>query len=394
MALAIEGGSPVRPTLLPYGHQSIDDGDVRAVIDVLRSDWLTTGPKVGEFEEAFAAWVGVKYAVAVSSGTAALHAAAFACGLAPGDEAITTPLTFAASANCVLYQGARPIFTDVRPDTLNLDPERVREAVTPRTKALIPVDYTGEPAELDELNAIAERHGLAVIEDAAHSLGAKYRGRPVGTLATMTVFSMHPVKHITTCEGGVVTTNDASLAQRLRIFRNHGITTDARERHEKGNWAYDLVALGYNYRLSDLQCALGISQLGKLDVWLERRRRIAARYNEAFASTPEIETPVVRSVSDAAWHLYVIKLNLDKLRAGRAEIFKALRAENIGVNVHYIPVPWHPLYQQLGYAKGQWPVAEQAYERLISLPMFSAMTDVDVEDVVEAVNKVIAAYRK
>ena len=393
MRLAIDGGTPVRERLLPYGRQWVDDGDISAVVESLHSDWLTTGPKVGEFEEAFAARVGARHAVAVSSGTAALHAAAFACGLGPGDEAVTTPLTFAASSNCVLYQGGRPVFADVRPDTLNLDPERVEEAVTARTKALIPVDYTGEPADFDELNEIAARHGLAVIADAAHSLGASYRGSPVGTLATMTVFSTHPVKHITTCEGGVVTTDDARLAQRLRIFRNHGITSEARERHEKGGWAYDMVALGYNYRLSDLQCSLGLSQLSKLGPWLERRRAIAARYNEEFAATPEVETPAARSLVEAAWHLYVIRLNLDRLRADRATVFKALRAENIGVNVHYIPVPWHSYYQELGYAKGRWPVAEQAYERLISVPIFPAMTDADVGDVIAAVNKVVTAYR-
>src|ERR1700730_1765144 len=334
--LAIDGGSPVRRGLLPYGRQSVDEQDIEAVVKVLRSDWLTTGPKVAEFEDAFASYVGAKHAVALSSGTAALHAATFACGLTKGDEAITTPLTFAATANCVRYQQADPVFADVRSDTLNLDPQQVRAKVTHRTKALIPVDYTGQPADMDEMTAIAEQHGLIVVEDAAHAPGATYKGRRVGTLATLTVFSMHPVKHITTGEGGVVTTDDSNLAKQLRLFRNHGLNSDAHERQEKGVWFYEMVALGYNYRLTDIQCALDLSQLDKVDRWLERRRAIAARYREAFRLMSEIEIPDVRSDCEPAWHLFVILLNLDRLRVGRAEIFRALRGEHIGVNVHYV----------------------------------------------------------
>jgi len=392
--LAIEGGPPVRDKLLPYGRQLVDEDDVWAVAEVLRGDWLTTGPKVSEFEVAFAAQVGARHAVAVSNGTAALHATVFAAGIGSGDEVITTPMTFAASANCVLYQGGTPVFADVQPDTLNIAPDKIEAAVTPKTKAIIPVDYTGQPADLDEINAIAAKHGLVVIEDAAHALGATYRQRQVGALSTMTTFSLHPVKHITTGEGGVVTTDDAELARRLRMFRNHGITSEARERQERGGWFYEMVALGYNYRLTDLQCALGLSQLKKLDSWLARRRAIAARYNAAFEKLPELALLSVRADRDPAWHLYVIRLNLEQLRVGRAEIFRALRAENIGVNVHYIPVPWHPYYQRLGYTKGQWPAAEDAYERLISLPMFHAMTDADADDVIEAVRKVAESYRR
>jgi len=392
--LAIEGGAPVFRTLLPYGRQQIDDDDVRAVVEVLQSDWLTTGPKVNEFEDKFAQYVGAKYAVAVSSGTAALHAAVFAAGLGSGDQAITTPMTFAASANCLLYQGATPVFADVQADTLNIDPAEIEKKIAPQTKALIPVDYTGHPADLDAINQIAARHNLIVIEDAAHALGATYKSRRIGALATMTIFSTHPVKHITTGEGGVITTDDAELARRLRIFRNHGITTEARERQEKGGWFYEMVALGYNYRLTDLQCALGIQQLAKLDQWLARRRAIAARYNAAFREIPEIEIPTMKPECKPAWHLYVIRLNLERLRVGRAEVFKALRGENIGVNVHYIPVHWHPYYQKLGFKKGEYPVAEDAYERLISLPMFHAMTDAHVDGVIEAVRKVIAHYRR
>ena len=392
--LAIEGGSPVRSSVLPYGRQSVDDDDIRAVVEVLRSDWLTTGPKVAEFEDAFASYVGARHAVVVNSGTAALHAAAFACGLTKGDEAITTPLTFAASANCILYQQAHPVFADVNADTLNLDPEQVRAKVTRRTRALIPVDYTGQPADMDEMRAIAEDRGLTVIEDAAHAPGAMYKGRRVGTLATMTVFSLHPVKHLTTGEGGVVTTDDPKLARQLRIFRNHGLTSDAQERKEQGVWFYEMAYLGFNYRITDMQCALGLSQLKKVDGWLERRRDIAARYGEALRLMPEIELPVVRPDCEPAWHLFIILLNLEKLRVGRAEVFRALRAENIGVNVHYVPVPWHPYYRNLGYEPGNWPVAEGAYERMLSLPIFPTMSDFDVNDVIEALDKVMRAYRQ
>ena len=392
--LAIDGGDPVRLQMLPYGHQCIGDDDVEAVIQVLRSDWLTTGPTVARFEEAFAAQVGAKYAVAVSNGTAALHAAAFAAGIGPGDEVIVTPMTFAASANCVHYQGAKAVFVDVRPDTLNLDPSKVEAAITPCTRAIVTVDYAGQPSDLDELNAIAERHRLTVIEDAAHALGANYRGRRVGTLAHLTTFSLHPVKQITTGEGGIVTTDHAELAARMRIFRNHGITSDHRQREVSGSWFYEMVDLGYNYRLTDIQCALGLSQLKKLAGWNVRRREIAARYTSTFAAVPEIEPLTVLSDREPGWHLYVIRLNLERLRVGRAEVFKALRAENIGVNVHYIPVPWHPYYQKRGYVKGRWPVAESAYERIISLPMWPMRSDQDVSDVITACMKVIRAYRK
>jgi len=393
VVLAINGGSPVRATMLPYGRQSVDDQDIQAVVAALRSDWLTTGPKVAEFEAAFAKAVGAGYAVAVSSGTAALHAAAFAAGIGSDDEVITTPMTFAATANCVRYQGGTVVFADVRKDTLNLDPAKVEARMTPKTKAIVTVDYTGQPSDLDELNAIASRQGLTVIEDASHALGATYRTRRIGALADLTTFSLHPVKHITTGEGGMVTTDNPELASRLRRFRAHGITTEFRDREREGSWLYEMVELGFNYRLTDLQSALGLSQLNKLHGWVVRRREIAARYTTAFAALPEIEMPTVLSDRESAWHLYVIRLNLDRLRAGRTEVFKALRAENIGVNVHYIPVPWHPYYQALGYKKGEWPVAEGAYERMISLPIFPAMVDRDVEDVIAAMLKVMDAYR-
>jgi perosamine synthetase len=394
-ALALHGGTPVRPTLLPYGRQTIDEADIQAVVDTLRSDWLTTGPKVNEFEEAFAAWVGVRHAVSFSSGTAALHGAAFAAGLGAGDEAITSPLTFAATANCILYQGAKPVFADVTPDTLNLDPERVRSLVTSNTRALLPVDYAGHPAEIEAMLEIAERHGLTVIEDACHALGAKYRGRRVGSVSHMTVFSFHPVKHLTTGEGGMVTTDNAGFAETLRKFRNHGISSNARDRQREGQWHYEMVLLGFNYRLTDVACALGLQQLTKLEANLARRREIAAQYTAAFRGMPEILFPAAKNEVLPAWHLCPIRLDLQKLSAGRAEVFRALRAENIGVNVHYIPVHLHPYYKErFGYRGGEFPVAEAAYESLISLPMFHGMSDGDVEDVVRAVEKVAGHYAR
>jgi len=373
----------------------VDDSDIQAVVDVLRSDWLTTGPRVGEFEEAFAEWVGAKYAISLSSGTAALHAAAFAAGLKAGDEAITTPMTFAATPNCVLYQGATPVFADVSADTLNLDPEQTAARITPRTKAILPVDYAGHPADLGSILEIADRHRLVVIEDACHALGAEYRGRRVGGIAHMTVFSFHPVKHLTTGEGGMVTTNNPDFAQTLRRFRNHGINSDARQRQGVGQWQYEMVLLGFNYRLTDIACALGITQLHKLDPNIKRRRKIAALYSSAFSEIPAVTTPAVRSSINPAWHLYPIRVDLAKLSAGRAEVFQALRAENIGVNVHYIPVHRHPYYRdRFGYQGSEFPVAEEAYARLISLPMFHGMTDQDVQDVIRAVTKVWSAYLK
>lgn len=389
-ALALYGGKAVRETLLPYGRQSIEEEDIQAVVETLRSDWLTTGPKIAEFEEAFAAWVGARYAVSFSSGTAALHAAAFVAGIGPGDEAITSPLTFAATANCVLYQGGRPVFADVCSDTLNLDPDGAAASINARTKAILPVDYAGHPADLDAFLNLAEKRGLVVIEDACHALGAEYRGKRVGAIAHMTVFSFHPVKHLTTGEGGMVAIDNPQFADKLRMFRNHGISSNARDRLCQGQWHYEMVLLGFNYRLPDIACALGLRQLSRLDANLIRRRQIASRYTRAFAEIPGIGTPQVRPDSLPAWHLYPIRVDVRTLGATREEIFRALRAENIGVNVHYIPVHLHPYYKQnFGYRGGECPIAEQAYATLISLPMFHSMSDGDVEDVITAVLKVM-----
>ena len=397
--LAIHGGKPVREKLLPYGRQSLDESDLAAVAAVLKSDWLTTGPKVGEFEARFAEWVGAQYAISFSSGTAALHGAAFAAGLGPGDEAITTPMTFCATANCVLYQGATPVFADVSPDTLNLDPAEVSRKMnsgsSSRVKAIIAVDYAGHPAALAELLELANKQPqrTVLIEDASHALGADYKGKRVGAIAHMTTFSFHPVKHLTTGEGGMVTTNDAKLAETLRRFRNHGLSSEARARQEAGQWFYEMVQLGFNYRLTDIACALGLSQLEKLDANLARRREIASQYGVAFGDIPGILTPTVREGMNPAWHLYPIRLALEELSTSRAEFFRALRGENLGVNVHYIPVHRHPYYRERFPSEVKYPVSEGAYARLISLPMFHSMTVQDVEDVIHAVRKVATHYR-
>ena len=379
--------------MLSYGRQTVDDEDVAAVVAALRSDWLTTGPLVGEFERAFALAVGATHAVSVSSGTAALHAAAAAAGIGTGDEVITSPLTFVASANCAHYLGAKVVFVDIEPDSLNLDPDAVEAAIMPATKAIVAVDYAGRPCDLGRLSEIARRAGIRLIEDAAHALGATYRSRPVGSISDLTTFSLHPVKHITTAEGGVVTTEDAVVASRLRSIRNHGISSKKDARGAGVSWEYDVEALGWNYRLSDLQCALGLSQLNKLGAWVTRRRAIAQTYNEAFDGLVELRTPANGPDMESAWHLYVVRLEAERLTADREQIFRALRSENIGVHVHYIPVPWHPYYRELGYRPGSWPVAEAEYERILSLPMWPGMSDGDVADTIEAVLKVLDAYR-
>ncbi len=390
--LAIDGGTPVRASILPYGRQSVDDADIEAVTRVLKGDWLTTGPTVDAFEAALAERVGAAEAVVVNSGTAALHTAAYAAGIGPGDEVIVPALTFAADANCARYLGATVVFADVRPDTLNVDPDAAAEAVTSRARAIVAVDYAGQPADLDEIEKVARTGGLTVIEDACHSLGATYKGRRIGSSAGFAAFSFHPVKLVTTGEGGAVTTPDADAARRMRNFRNHGITTDHRQRAEQGGWLYEMVDLGFNYRLPDLNCALGLSQLARLDAWLARRRSIAGQYAAAFTQLAAVRPLAVLPDRESAWHLYAVLLDLEALRVGRAEVFKALRAEGVGVNVHYIPVYWHPYYRDRGYPRGLCPVAEAAYARLITLPLFPDMTDDDVADVVAAVAKVLAAY--
>lgn len=373
---------------IPYGRQSIDESDIAAVVDVLQSDWLTTGPMVAAFEQAMAEYVGAKYAVAVSSGTAALHATMFAAGISAGDEVIVPTMTFVATANAVVYQGGTPILVDVRADNLLIDIAAVEAKIGPRTKAIAAVDYAGHPCDYDALWALADRHGLILIADACHALGATYRDCSVGTLADMTVFSFHPVKHITTGEGGMILTDDSALATKMKQFRNHGITSDHRDRSEKGSWHYEMVDLGYNYRITDFQCALGLSQLKKLPAWLDRRRQIAAKYDEAFANIDGLRPLTVLREIGHAYHLYVVVLDAE--RVDRSRVFSMLLEAGVGVNVHYIPVHHHPYYQQrFGYKAHDCPVASAAYEQLLSLPMFPAMSDEDVDFVINAVNRTL-----
>ncbi len=376
--------------MLPYGRQWVQDDDIDGVVEVLRSDWLTTGPKVEEFEGAFAECAGTGEAVAVSSGTAALHAAMHALGISAGDEVIVPSMTFAATANCVVFQGGTPVFADVDQDALLIDPVKVEAKITPRTKAIIAVDYCGQPCDYDALRSIGDRHQLALVADACHALGGRYRGRPVGSLADLSTFSFHPTKNITSGEGGMITTNDSNAARRMRSFRNHGLTKDSHERAQAGSWLYEMVDLGYNYRLTDLQCALGMSQLRKLPTWVSRRREIAKRYNSAFGDMSSIHPLRVRGDVSHPFHLYVIQLDLIQLHTTREKVFTALRDLGIGVNVHYIPVHLHPFYQKrFGTGPGLCPVAESAYERILSLPIFPRMTDREVEVVIAAVGQLL-----
>lgn len=395
MKLAIDGGSPVRDMPLPYGRQWINEQDIEAIVNVLKGDFLTTGPSIQQFEQAVAGYVGVRYAVAFSNGTAALHGACFAAGIGAGDEVITTPITFAASANCVLYLGGTPVFADVDDRTYNIDPYSLESRITEKTKAIIPVDFTGQPAAYDEIMKIATRHNLVVIEDAAHALGALYKGKKIGSFSDMTMFSFHPVKHITTGEGGVITTNNKIFYDKLLEFRTHGITRDiTRMREYHGPWYHEMQSLGYNYRMTDLQAALGKSQMHRLSEFIAKRRKYASIYNEAFKDLSTITIPYQDVESVSSWHLYIIRLHLDKLIVGRKEIYEALQKENIGVNVHYIPVYWHPYYRDLGYLKGLCPKAEELYEGIITLPLFPAMTEKDLQDVIDAVYKVLNFYTK
>ncbi|MGY4688926.1 UDP-4-amino-4,6-dideoxy-N-acetyl-beta-L-altrosamine transaminase [Salibacterium sp. K-3] len=374
-------------SFIPYGKQALDEEDIEAVNDVLHSDYITTGPKVDAFEQAVADYVGASYAVSFSNGTAALHAACFAAGVGKEDEVITTPMTFAASANCVLYQGGVPVFADIDPDTYTIDPEEIEKKITSRTKAIIPVDYTGQPAELDTIKNIAERYGLIVIEDAAHAIGATYQNKPVGSISDMTMFSFHPVKHITTGEGGMITTNDPVFVEQLKQFRSHGITRDRKQLEEDhGPWYYDMQFLGFNYRMTDIQAALGLSQLKKLDAFIERRKQIAETYNKAFSNEKEIITPYQDLRGESSWHLYIIKLKED---LDRKKVFEQLRNKNIGVNVHYIPVHLFSYYQTHFNLKwGMYPVSEELYKQLITLPLHPSMSKNDIEYVISTVRKV------
>ena len=396
MTLALYGGFPTRKEFLQYAKQYIDDNDLQAVNEVLKSDYLTTGPKVKEFEDKIANYVNAKYAVAFSNGTAALHGACYAADIGIGDEVITTPITFAASANCALYMGGTPMFADIDKDNFNIDVNEIKKKITAKTKAIIPVDYTGQAVDIDRIKELIKGTDIVIIEDGAHSFGTKYKSVPVGGLADMTMFSFHPVKTITTGEGGVITTNNEKYFRRLVNFRSHCIirNPDQLISNNISGWYYEQQDLGFNYRMTDFQAALGISQLDKLEWFIDRRKEIVKRYNQAFKEIDGIVLHKNEEYSDTVNHLYVIKLDLSKLKVDRNEIYNALIAENIGVNVHYIPVYLHPYYQKLGYKKGLCPKAEELYDTIITIPLFPAMTDEDVEDVINGVNKVINYFRK
>ena len=375
---------------IPYGHQWIDEKDIKEVGRALRHDFITQGPKVEEFEKAVANYCGAKYAVAVSSGTAALHSAYAVANIKEGDEVITSPLTFVATSNAVVYCGGKPVFVDIKEDTLCIDPKEIEKKITKRTKAIVPVDFAGHPCDYDEILKIAKKHKLLVIEDAAHSMGSKYKGRRVGSLADMTILSFHPVKTITTGEGGMVLTDNRILYEKLKVFRHHGIT----KKPEQGKWYYEIKELGYNYRLTDFQCALGLSQLKKIDRFIRRRREIVKKYNDAFKNIRELITPAEKDYISSAFHIYVIQLHLDRLKTGRKEIFEALQKAGIGVQVHYVPVHLQPFYMnKFGYKKGGFPIAEKYYEKAITLPLFPKMTNKDVKDVVNAVKRTIDCYK-
>ena len=395
--LAINGGEPVRKKRIGYGHQWIDEDDIKAVEDVLRSDYLTCGPATQSAEQMLCKITGAKHAVLLNSDTSALHCACVAAGIGPGDEVITTPMTFAASANCALYCGARPIFSDIDPETYEIDPESIRAHITQRTKAVIAVDYTGQAVKVDEIREICCEYNLIFIEDAAHSIGTRYKGKNVGTLADMTCFSFHPVKTVTAGEGGAVLTDDDELFKKVVLAHAHGITHEdawMEEAPHEGPWYYEQIGLGWNYRMTDIQAALLMSQLKKLDKFKARRQEIVRTYNEAFSQMSEIIVQKEIQESDSCRHLYILRLDLEKLSCTRREFFDAISAEGIGCQIHYIPTYWFPYYKKMGYKKGLCPNAEAVYQGIMSLPLYPLMNNEDVADVIEAVNKIVVAYRK
>ncbi len=395
--LAIDGGKPARSDKIFYGRQWIDESDIEVVTKVLKSDYLTCGPMIEKLERTLEEYTGAKYAVAVSNGTAALHCACIAAGIGPGDEVITTPMTFAASANCILYCGAKPVFADIKKDTYNIDPDSIRSHITPRTKAIIAVDFAGQVVEVEEIRAICDEYNLIFIEDAAHSIATKYKEKQVGSIADITTFSFHPVKTVTGGEGGACLTNNYQYYQKLILAHTHGITHNERlmeDTPHEGPWYYEEISLGYNYRITDFQAALINNQMGKIDKFVSRRKEIVKKYNDAFSDMSEIILQKEIPESDTCRHLYTIRLDLDRLMCTRRGFFDAMSAENIQCQIHYVPIYWFPYYQHLGYEKGMCPNAEEIYKGIMSIPLYPKLTDEDVEDVIYAVNKVVENYRK
>ena len=395
--LAIKGGEPVRKEKIFYGCQWIDQEDIEAVINTITSPFITCGPKVTELEKKLCDITGARFAVVCSNGTAALHCACIAAGIEPGDEVITTPMTFAASANCALYCGAKPVFADIDPHTYNIDPESIRNKITEKTKAVVAVDFTGQVVKIDEIRDVCDEYGLTLIEDAAHSIGSSYKEKMVGNLADLTTFSFHPVKTVTSGEGGAILTNDEDMYKRLVLAHSHGITHDDDEMEEaphEGMWYYEQIALGYNYRMTDFQASLLLSQLSKLEKFKKRRNEIASEYDEAFSDMPEIIIQKKIHESETCRHLYIIRLNFDRLSCSRREFFDAMSAEGVQPQIHYVPVYWFPYYKHLGYERGLCPNAEEIYKGIMSIPLYPRMTDDDVRDVIAAVKKVVEYYKK
>ncbi len=395
--LAIFGGKPVRDNKIFYGRQWIGEDDIKAVADVLRGPYITCGPMVEKAEGILAQYTGAKHAVLCSNGTAALHCACIAAGVGPGDEVITTPLTFAASANCAVYCGATPVFADIDRETYNIDPESIREKITPRTKAIVAVDFTGQAVKIKEIREICDEFGLIFIEDAAHAIGTRYNGKGVGSLADMTCFSFHPVKTVTCGEGGAITTNSDDLHRKLVLAHAHGIVREEEfmeEAPHEGIWYYEQQSLGFNYRMTDFQAALLVSQMGKLDSFKKRRQEIVKKYDEAFSKVPGIIVQKEIPESDTCRHLYIIRLDLERLSCTRREFFDAMSAENVQCQIHYVPVYWFPFYKRLGFEKGLCPVTEEVYKGILSIPLYPMLTDQDTDDVIHAVTKIATYYAK
>jgi dTDP-4-amino-4,6-dideoxygalactose transaminase len=380
---------------LPFCLPDIGEEEIAEVVETLRSGWISTGPRTRQFERCFAEYVGARHAIAVNSGTAALHLSLAACGIGPGDEVITTPMTFCATANVIVHLGATPVFADIGPD-FNIDPDAVEQCISSRTRGILPVHHSGQPCRMDEIMACARRQNLAVIEDAAHAVGATYRTRKVGSIGHATAFSFYATKNMTTAEGGMVTTDDDRLAEKMRILCLHGMSKDAWQRYtQTGSWYYEVLSAGFKYNMTDIQAALGIHQLAKLDRFIGVRRAYARMYDEAFGEMLEIKAPLVWPDVEHAWHLYVIQLDLERLTIDRAQFIEALHEENVGASVHFIPVHLHPYYRQTyGYTRGDYPNTERIYDRMISLPLYTRMTQADVASVITAVKKIVCRHRR